>query len=301
MMASQFKLSLRGPLDLIDEAVLFLGELCATPPDALAHFELRTGYWQADAYCEDHGCGSARIAVLKDELLSFLGDGAQGLAITSELVGDENWVARAQQGLPPVHAGGFIIHGSHDRHRLARRRGAIEIDAGEAFGTAHHGTTVGCLVALERILRTRRPRRVLDLGTGSGVLAIAAARRLPDAEIVATDIDATSIRVARRNCDINEVGSRIRLICAAGFDTPQLRGARPFDLVTANILAGPLKSLAPDFARAVAPGAALILSGLLVSQRPSVQARFRAQGFVHRHCYERDGWATLVLEQPSSR
>src|SRR5690606_30118338 len=189
----------------------------------------------------------------------------------------------------PVRAGRFLVHGAHDRD--ARRPGdiAIEIDAGLAFGTGHHGTTAGCLEMLERVARRERPRNALDLGTGSAVLAIALARlaRIP---VLATDIDPVAVRVAAENVRINEAAAYVATATAPGFHHSAFAAAKPFDLIVANILARPLMRLAPDMARHVAPGGSLILSGILDSQRRAVIAAYTGQRFRHAETLHREGW-----------
>ena len=212
-----------------------------------------------------------------------------------EIVPDENWVSLSQAALPPVEAGRFVVHGSHDRARVGFRLSALEVEAGEAFGTAHHATTQGCLIALDRLTRQRTFTRVLDLGCGSGVLAIAAARALPDASVVASDIDPIATDVARANAALNRVGARIRFATAVGLDHPLLRRGAPYDLVLANILAGPLIELAPALRPAMAQGGLAVLSGLLVTQAAQVIAAYRAAGFHLTNRQDIAGWSTLTL------
>jgi ribosomal protein L11 methyltransferase len=213
-----------------------------------------------------------------------------------EPVPDANWVALSQAALPPVRAGRFVVHGSHDRARFAVRRGAIEIEAGEAFGTAHNATTVLCLEALDRLARTRRFTRVLDLGCGTGVLAIAAARVLPAGRVTASDSDPVAVRIARENVRLNRARGTVRVVTAAGFDHPALRRAR-FDLVLANLLPGPLVALAQAMRRALRPGGAAVLSGLLDHQVREVAGAYAAAGFRRHWQARRDGWGVLVLRR----
>ena len=220
--------------------------------------------------------------------------------LTVETIADENWVVKVQSRLAPVAAGRFLIHGSHDATAplvLTRGRRALLIDAGEAFGTAHHATTRGCLIALDQLLKRGRLARILDIGTGAGTLALAAAAACPGAHIRASDIDPVAITVARANARRNRVGGRVEFIVAAGLDHPRLRG-QCADLVFANILAGPLIRLAPAIAARVANGGALVLSGLLSSQAREVGNAYRARGLVPERRLDLDGWATLVLWRP---
>ena len=214
-----------------------------------------------------------------------------------EMVPDENWVTVSQAALPPITAGRFTVHGSHDRARVGHGPGVIEIDAGEAFGTAHHATTLGCLYAIDRLAQLRDFKRVLDLGCGSGVLAIAAARVLPRAEIVASDIDAIATGVAAENARINRVGRRIRFVTATGLDHVRLRGAEAFDLIIANILARPLIELAPRLRAAITPEGRLVLSGLLVTQAAEVLANYRSAGFILERRDDVVGWSILTLRR----
>lgn len=270
----------------LTEQMLDLG---APSPSASSCFEIPdTGRWRVDAYVD--GEPQAHL------LIAMLGM-ARSQNLRIEPVPDENWVAISQAALPPVVAGRFIVHGSHDQAVIGRRANAIEIDAGEAFGTAHHASTEGCLIAIDRLTRRRTFQRVLDLGCGSGVLSIAAARRLPHARLVASDIDALAITVARANMRLNLVQSRVATVTAAGLAHTALRGIGRFDLVIANILAGPLVALAPSVARAVASGGAVVLSGLLLEQAREVLAVYACAGFRLRRRIVLAGWATLVIER----
>jgi len=218
-----------------------------------------------------------------------------------ERLPETDWVASSLAGLPPVRAGRFLVHGSHDR---MRRRGggeiALEIEAGQAFGTGHHGTTVGCLAAIDRILSRRSIRSAVDIGTGTGVLAIAVAR-LAHRPVVATDIDPVAVAVARENACLNGAGTEIRFAVAPGTHHAVFRDSGPFDLVVANILAGPLAAMAHDIFRIAAPGADIVLSGLLPPQRRQVRAAYRNAGFRMSADRVVDGWLTLELTRPEAR
>lgn len=267
-----------------------LENLIVPSPDAVTQFEDGEGGWRVEAYFSE-GMGD-----VGSQLEAALGQGLP--AMESEAVPDLNWVALSQAALPPVAAGRFIVHGSHDRDRIPRGPNAILVDAGEAFGTAHHATTQGCLLAIDRLTRQRRFGRVLDLGCGSGVLAIAAARALPRAQIIATDNDPIAVTVARENARANG-DHRIAFACASGLDHPWLRHAAPFDLIIANILAGPLCVLAPDVRGAVRTASALILSGILIPEAPEVIAAYAAQGFALKEHRRIAGWSTLTfLKRP---
>ena len=245
--------------------------------------------WEASLYASQDEQAELVAAVRTCLKPSF-----PSVGIDVEILPDIDWVAHSLEGLKPVRAGRFLLHGSHDRDK--RRTGdiAIEIEAGRAFGTGHHGTTEGCLEMLSRVIRKRHFGKILDLGTGSGVLAIATARLCP-AAILATDIDPVAVDVARENARKNGCGSRIELKTAAGFHSGVFARSGPFDLVIANILARPLMTLAPAVSRHLAPGGEVILSGILASQRMKVLSAYNVQGLYHRQTIWRDGWVTLHL------
>jgi ribosomal protein L11 methyltransferase len=216
--------------------------------------------------------------------------------IEREALPDVDWVALSLEGLKPVRAGRFFVHGAHDRQK--RRSGdlAIEIEAGLAFGTGHHGTTAGCLEVLEEVARRERPRNALDLGTGSAVLAIALAK-FSHIPVLATDIDPVATRVAADNVRLNGVSSLVETATAPGFHHPVFSARGPFDLIVANILARPLMRLAPQMARHLTPGGSIVLSGILERQRNAVLAAYAGQKFRHVRTLEREGWVTLHLKR----
>jgi ribosomal protein L11 methyltransferase len=218
-----------------------------------------------------------------------------GLVVTVEALADADWLAMSLSGLPPVRAGRFFVYGAHDRGQVPPNAVALRIEAGAAFGTGHHGTTVGCLLAWNDLIKSRRFDRVLDVGAGTGVLAIAAART--GARLArGTDIDAPSVRIARENAALN--GARAQFVHASGLGHRRVRSAAPYDLVFANILAPPLVALAQDIRGALRPGGVAILSGLLRTQERRVLAAYRSRGFRLLRRIHRDAWATLVLQRP---
>jgi ribosomal protein L11 methyltransferase len=269
-----------------------LQDLVIPAPDALTLFEVPgSTAWRIEAYFN----AKPDPAALKQSLEDLLGCALP--EFKPEAVPDLNWVAISQQALPPVHAGRFTVHGRHDRHLIPQGPNAIEIEAGEAFGTAHHATTYGCLLALDRLTRRRQFKNIFDLGCGSGVLAIALARTLPRANILASDLDPRSVAVARENARINRTHSRIRVVTACGLDQPIVRRLKHLDLIVANILAEPLITMAPEIARKIAPGGVLLLSGILIHQAPAVIASYVAQGFALT-CHKRlTGWSALVFKK----
>jgi ribosomal protein L11 methyltransferase len=233
---------------------------------------------------------------VESRLRAVLGEKADGIDIQQEPIDDIDWVAQSLEGLKPVRSGRFLVHGSHDRDR--RRVGdiGIEIEAGMAFGTGHHGTTAGCLDMISRVVKREQPRNALDLGTGSAVLAIALAKlaRIP---VLATDIDPVATKVARENVRLNGMEGFVRTQTAPGFHHPVFAHEGPFDLIVANILARPLMKLAPDMARHIGPNGSLILSGILDRQREAVLAAYIGQSFRHVRTLHMDGWVTLHLKR----
>jgi ribosomal protein L11 methyltransferase len=216
--------------------------------------------------------------------------------IAFDTVEAKDWVKAALEELVPVHAGRFIVHGQHDRAKVPSNKLGIEIEAALAFGTGHHGSTRGCLLLLDHVLKARHPRRVLDLGAGTGVLAIAAAKALHGA-VLASDIDPASVKVARDNARLNGTGNFVQTIRATGFSAPQFKAHGPFDLVLANILANPLRQMATPMARHLAPSAFVILSGLLPCQAQGVIAAYRARGLVLLRHLQIEGWSSLLLRK----
>jgi ribosomal protein L11 methyltransferase len=258
---------------------------------AVAAFAGPTGRWDITLHfadSPDQGTIRELVALAAGE------DAAQ--AVQFDTVEAKDWVKATLDELVPVHAGRFVVHGAHDRAKVAANRLGIEIEAALAFGTGHHGTTRGCLLLLGEVLKAHRPRRVLDLGTGTGVLAIATARAL-HVRVLASDIDALSVKVAAENAKANGVGPLVEVAWGNGFSAPLLRQRRPFDLVLANILANPLRQMATAMSAHLAGGARVILSGLLSPQAPSVIAAYRARGLVVERQIRIDGWSSLLLRK----
>ena len=194
-----------------------------------------------------------------------------------------------------MRAGRFFVHGAHDRRKRHSGELAIEIEAGLAFGTGHHGTTAGCLEMLEKVVRREHPRNALDLGTGSAVLAIAVAK-LAHIPVLATDIDPVAVRVAAANARLNHVKALVETVTAPGFHHPIFAKRAPFDLIVANILARPLMRLAPQMAGHIALGGSIVLSGILERQRDAVVSAYVGQNFRHVRTLHREGWVTIHLK-----
>jgi ribosomal protein L11 methyltransferase len=283
-----FKLRIEVPdVDLGRAASAVIEGMEEPAPLAVTLFELRPPSFVVEAYFSE----PPRLAEVDAQLRQR--DARVGVT-TLEEVPQQNWVALSQALLPPIAAGRLVVHGSHDRLRFSMRRLAVEIEAGEAFGSGHNATTALCLEALDALARRRRLRRVLDLGCGSGVLAIAAARLAPGACVMATDNDPVAAAVVRENVRLNRVGARMRVLEAHGFGHPALRRMPPFDLVLANILPGPLVRMAPALRRSIGRGGVAILSGLLDHQAREVAGAYRANGFRLLRRLQRAGWTALV-------
>jgi ribosomal protein L11 methyltransferase len=230
----------KGVVDVLTE-IFFEGQA------AIAAFERPDGRWDVTVHFAD-----APDQALVRELVTNTAGAEVADGIAFDTVEAKDWVKASLEDLVPVPAGRFVVHGQHDRDRVAPNKLGIEIEAALAFGTGHHGTTRGCLLLLDHVLKAWRPRRVLDLGTGTGVLAIAAARALHE-KVLASDIDPPSVQVARENARLNVAGHLVQAVRATGFSAPQFADAAPFDLVLANILANPLRQLAAPMARHLAP------------------------------------------------
>ncbi len=263
------------------EAVEALG------PFEVGHFEVEdgSGLFEVGAHFEE-----PPDAVALDLLAAV--HGARPFLISE--VPDVDWVAKVRRDLPPVVAGRFVVHGAHSLGELPPGLPLL-VEAAMAFGTGHHGTTAGCLQALDALeAEGARPARIADIGTGTAVLAMAAALLWPDADrVVAGDNDPVAVDTARANLEANGLGARVEVVEAAGLGHERLRG--PFDLLLANILKGPLIDLAPEVAAHLAPGASVILSGLLRGQASEVAAVYARLGINEAARREIGDWATLTL------
>lgn len=260
-------------------------------PSGIGVFEIEdgAGLWEVGGYftAPPDPAGLALLAT------AF---GARPFAV-SELP-ETDWVAHVRRELAPVRAGRFFLHGSHDADKVPADAVALLVDAAMAFGTGHHGTTRGCLIALDRLAgETPEPARVIDVGCGTAVLAMAAARIWGDARILASDIDETATATAQANIALNGLTGRIDVLTCPGFDARPIGQAAPFGLILANILKAPLVALAPDMAAHAADGGRVILSGLLNTQAREVTAAYAAQGFTEEARDVLGDWTTLTLRK----
>jgi ribosomal protein L11 methyltransferase len=256
-----------------------------SPADAVSWFEEKPGKFRIEIY-----------APTKQDALSaeaIVGAAAPELHLKQKKVKAADWVAMSLEGLPAVRAGRFVVAGAHALMGENNGRTKIWIEASEAFGTGHHGTTWGCLMALEGILRERRVERVLDMGAGSGVLAIAAAKQGADA--LAIEIDHRAAAIAEINTHQNKVAPRVQVIAGDG---ARYIAGKQFDLVFANILMRPLIRLAPKLVRVLEPGGTLVLSGLLRTQAPLVREAYANRGLILEKQIPKEAWMTLVWRKP---
>jgi len=268
-----------------------IGEIFDPAETAVAAFETEDGGpWLLEAYFAREPDEDA-IRELVRPLVGAEADRAVFLPLEQQ-----DWVKASLEGLNPVRAGRILVHGSHDRGQRRPNDMAIEIEAALAFGTGHHGTTKGCLLAFVDEMKRRPPRRVLDVGTGTGILGFAAAKILKR-PVVAGDIDPEAVRVARDNARLNGIGGLMRLYVGPGVRSPLADRRSRFDLVFANILAKPLRLLAPSLSRVASRSGTLVLSGLLAHDVPGVLSAYAAQGWRLNRRYDLEGWAALVLKR----
>lgn len=286
-----YQITAKGPREAIEPAWGALAWADPSPAGAVDAKEDGRHAWRLDAYAETEEDAEACKAMILET--------SPSLNPVVEALEDRDWVTMSLEGLPPVEAGRFIVAGSHALAKSSPGRTPILIEAGPAFGTGHHGTTLGCLVGLEHILQYARPQSVLDVGTGSGVLAIAAIKSGAK-RAIGTEIDFDSVRVANENAAKNHVANAFKTVETGGGMTTEIRRSAPFDLVFANILFRPLVGLAADIERLTAPGGHVILSGLLTHQEPLVRQAYtgRRLGLVRR--IRKDGWSSLVFRKPEA-
>lgn len=288
--AIMYQISAKGPREAIQPAWDALAWTDPSPAGAVDAKEDGRHAWRLDAYCETEDDAKACKAMIEDV--------SPSLNAVVEALEDRDWVTLSLEGLPPVEAGRFIVAGSHVLAKSAPGKTPILIEAGPAFGTGHHGTTLGCLVGLEHVLRQASPNKVLDIGTGSGLLAIAAIKT-GSKRAWGTEIDADSVRVANENAAKNHVSNAFKTFETGGGVNTTIRSDAPYDLVFANILFRPLVGLAPEIERLTAPGGHIILSGLLTPQEPLVRKAYTGRGLALVKRVRRDGWSSLVFRKPS--
>jgi ribosomal protein L11 methyltransferase len=249
------------------------------------------GPWIVEAYF-----GHAPDEAAVRDLVAVVAGAEAATQLVFDRVVPRDWIAASLEGLAPIRAGRFLIHGAHDRASARGNDIAIEIEAALAFGTGHHGSTRGCLLMLARVARRRRPRAILDIGTGSGILAIAAAK-IFKRSVAAGDLDPVAIAAARSNARHNGAACYARPVVARGVQHKALVAGAPYDLVFANILAKPLRALAPAVASLTAPGGEIVLSGLIARDVAGVISAYRAQGLALIARLDLDGWATLLFSR----
>lgn len=270
------------------DAVMERDDLALT---ASAHENEETGDWFFEAGCEATPALESFIELARQTL-------GLDVEFSVETIDPEiNWVARSLEGLAPVVAGGFYVYGSHETGPVPGGLTAMKIDAAQAFGTGHHETTTGCLEAISIILKRKKPRNMIDVGTGTGVLAIALAKRT-NRTVIASDIDPISVTTTVDNAAQNGVGKQIIALEATGVNHPAIKKNAPYDLIVANILAGPLMALAPSIGQIAGKGATVILSGILQHQARGVINAYARQGMVLSQKLQRKDWTTLILEMP---
>ena len=283
-----YQITAKGPRAEIEAAWDALAWTDPSPAGAVDAKEDGRHAWRLDAYAETQEDAEACKAMILET--------SPTLNPVVEALADRDWVTLSLEGLPPVEAGRFIVAGSHALAKSAPGKTPILIEAGPAFGTGHHGTTLGCLVGLEHVLKTTRPNKVLDIGTGSGVLAIAAVKAGAK-RAWGTEIDADSVRVANENAAKNHVAKAFRTFETGGGVNTTIRKDAPYDLVFANILFRPLVGLSQSIHALTAPGGHIILSGLLTPQEPLVRAAYQGRGLSLVHRVRKDGWSSLVFRK----
>lgn len=267
-------------------------------PLSVSHYENEDLAWVTTAHYHE----APDIDLIKTLIIETLELTQEDITVSLSKVENIDWVSHVQQGLKPVRAGRFFIHGSHDNALAKDEKFAIEIDAAQAFGTAHHGTTEGCLRAIDNLSDYNMFTNILDLGSGTGILAIAASMVWPNADIIASDIDPIAVEIAKSNDALNRYNhtapSPIAHVCADGLEDKSLRSRTPYDLIIANILAGPLIEMSTDITNAIAPGGTLLLSGILDTQSNDVVTAYKNAGMKHIKTNHIAEWTTSLFNKP---
>ena len=273
-------------LDFFEKALEHIFDVLST--------QVYRGDWLIRGYVEARPNRKKIVAILASAAMDA---GIQPPVPTIELLPPINWVRKSIQNLKPVQIGRFVIRGSHSK--VQRNPSLIElvVDAGAAFGTAHHATTQGCLLALSKLAPSLTPSHPLDLGCGAGTLAMATAQ-LWKVKVIAADIDPVAVQVTRRNTTVNGLGTFLSCVISDGFRSPLIRNQAPFDLIMANILQRPLMVLSTSIAQNLVPGGTVVLSGLLDSQTASIISTYRSQGLHLKQRFSIDGWTTLIMKRP---
>lgn len=291
---SCYRIRFKMPIDKVGDVLSLIEE--ATAPDAVAMGEL------AEGKLPQKGFESVELLYQeKPDEVTLLGifaqHNVQPLDYKIDTLGNEDWVTASLRELPAVKAGRFLIHGSHVRPEIKPAEYTLEIEAGLAFGTGHHETTTGCLTALSYLSKFYHPKRIIDIGTGTGVLAMAAVQLWRKKNVIATDIDSIAVRVTKSNIGKNSLSSYIRAYTATGTTHPKIQNSAPYDLIIANILARPLIALAKDFSAIAQKNGYVILSGLLWRQVQIVSHAYKKQGFTLHKALQFGEWATLILQK----
>lgn len=283
----------------INDGIADLLENIYPEPTAVSHFEDKknSDHWTTSA----HYLEQPSRETIVEQISNILNVTPESYELDITKIENIDWVSHVQKGLKPVRAGRFFIHGSHDSDKAENEPYSILIDAAQAFGTAHHGTTEGCLKAISELSETHQPKNILDLGSGSGILAIASSMVFKDATIIASDIDPVSVQVAQTNDDLNRPensnNATITHICGDALNDETIQETAPFELLIANILAKPLISMAPDITNAVAPDGTLLLSGILDVQLDDVIEAYVAEGLTHLKTDLIGEWTTSLFHK----
>ncbi len=281
------------PVDAVEEVLAVLDD----EAQSFATYEDADGDWSCEIITRA-APDRARWRAVLEEALGDVAPAAEEIEI--EPLAERDWLEATKRSFPPLAIGRFWVYGSHVEEAPPPDAVPIRIDAGVAFGSGEHGSTMGCLQAIDELARRRRFKRVLDMGCGSAILAVAALKCWPTARAFACDIDPDSVRAAAVAARDNGVAQRLRTAVCDGYDRPELRRADRFDLVLANILAGPLSEMAPDLAHVLAPGGHAVTAGLLNAQAPQVTAAHRRQGLVLESRRDVGPWSTLVFKKPAA-